>query len=188
MHWNSSKEVSSFTFLLAFRLMLSQMFLIGLQSGDLAGYSIRSMPFSSRNWLATRARWGLALSSIKTNSSLMAAVYGTSATPTPRQHKVGRSIDLEGNGIERMEWPARSPGCNPIENLWDNIKRKANKKVNYDTSFEDFQRILQRAGANLDQRRIQLWSTVCWRGVARWSEQMVDLSIIIEHFIHCDAY
>ena len=35
---------------------------------------------------------------------------------------------LEENGIERMEWPAKSPGCNLIENLWDNIKRrKANK-------------------------------------------------------------
>ena len=29
---------------------------------------------------------------------------------------------LEENGIERVEWPARSPDCNPIENLWDNIK------------------------------------------------------------------
>ena len=68
---------------------------------------------------------------------------------------VGRSIDLEENGIERMEWPARSPDCNPIVNLWDNIKRKANKKVKDDTSLEEFQRILQRAWANLDQRRIQ---------------------------------
>ena len=33
----------------------------------------------------------------------------------------------------------------------------------------------------------KLWSTVCWRGVARWSKQMVDLSII-EHFIRCDVY
>ena len=53
-----------------------------------------------------------------------------------------------------MEWPARSD-CNSIENLWDNIKRKANKKVKGDTSLEEFQRILQRAWANLDQRRIQ---------------------------------
>ena len=77
MRWNSSKEVSSFTFLLAFRLILSQRFSMGLQSGDLAGNTIRSMPFSSRNSSATRARWGLALSSIKTNSSPMAAAYGT---------------------------------------------------------------------------------------------------------------
>ena len=34
-----------------------------------------------------------------------------------------------------MEWPARSPNCNPIENLWDNVKRKANKKVKYDVIY-----------------------------------------------------
>ena len=28
---------------------------------------------------------------------------------------------------------------------------------------------------------------ICWRGVARWSKEMVDLSII-DHFIPCDAY
>ena len=54
-----------------------------------------------------------------------------------------------------MEWTAIFPDCNPIENLWDNIKRKANKKVKDDTSLEEFQRILQRAWANLDQRRVQ---------------------------------
>ena len=26
---------------------------------------------------------------------------------------------VEKNGIERMEWPARSPDCDPIENLWE---------------------------------------------------------------------
>ena len=62
---------------------------------------------------------------------------------------------LEENGIERMKWPVRSPNSNPIENLWDNIKRKANKKVKDDTSLKECQRILQRAWANLDQRRVQ---------------------------------
>ena len=62
---------------------------------------------------------------------------------------------VEGNGIERMEWPARSPDCNPIENLWDIIKRKASKKVKDDTSLQEFQRILQRAWANIEQRQVQ---------------------------------
>ena len=61
----------------------------------------------------------------------------------------------EENGIERMEWPARSPDCNPIENLWDIIKRKASKKVKDDTSLQEFQRILQRAWANIEQRQVQ---------------------------------
>ena len=82
---------------------------------------------------------------------------------------------------------ARSPECNPIENLWHNIKQTANK-VKDGTSLEEFQRILQRGlGPTWINFAYKLWSTVCWRGVARWSKQMEDLSVI-EHFIHCDAY
>ena len=54
-----------------------------------------------------------------------------------------------------MEWPARSPDCNPVENLWDIIKWKASKKLKDDTSLQEFQRILQRAWANIEQRQVQ---------------------------------
>ena len=70
-----------------------------------------------------------------------------------RAHVVHQFV--ERNGIERMEWPARSPDCNPIENLWGIIKRKASKKVKDDTSLQEFQRILQRAWANTEQRQVQ---------------------------------
>ncbi|GFT22401.1 transposable element Tcb2 transposase [Trichonephila clavipes] len=31
---------------------------------------------------------------------------------------------LEGLGLERMEWPARSPDINPIEHFWDYLSRQ----------------------------------------------------------------
>ena len=67
--------------------VISQRFLKGLQSGDLAGHSIRSMPFSSKKLIG--------------DSSTMRSCIVV--------HKDKLVFDqfLEENGIERMEWPAR---------------------------------------------------------------------------------
>ena len=119
---------------------------MGLQSGDLAGHSIRSMPFPPGRLTARRCRRGVGTvrRAVCSSHRRRVCLYGPQPNARPHRAGVGDQF-LDENGIEHMEWPARSTDCNPIENLWDNIKRKANKKVKDDTSLEEFQRILQRA-------------------------------------------
>ena len=40
----------------------------------------------------------------------------------------------EKNKIERIEWPAKSPDLNPIENIWAIVKRELEKKKSNQTS------------------------------------------------------
>ena len=36
---------------------------------------------------------------------------------------------LECEGIERMNWPARSPDINPIEHVWDILQRRISARL-----------------------------------------------------------
>ena len=36
---------------------------------------------------------------------------------------------LEYEGIERLDWPSRSPDLNPIEHAWDALQRRINARL-----------------------------------------------------------
>ncbi len=69
---------------------------------------------------------------------------------TPHRARITDQF-MEDEGIERLDWPAKSPDLNPIEHLWDQLKRSADKRVNENTTLNSLRRILQREWEGLDQ-------------------------------------
>ena len=35
---------------------------------------------------------------------------------------------LQQNNVPVLQWPARSPGCNPIEHMWDEVGRRLRQR------------------------------------------------------------
>ena len=58
---------------------------------------------------------------------------------------------LHDNNIPRLEWPACSPGINPIANAWDTLKRAVFGRDGQPTTLRDLRRIAVEGWDNLDQ-------------------------------------
>lgn len=72
-----------------------------------------------------------------------------------RPHR-GRIVNefLTNNGIQRIQWPSNSPDLNPIEHIWDQLKRAVYSRVTDDTILGDMHRLLQQEWMAIPQRRI----------------------------------
>lgn len=62
---------------------------------------------------------------------------------------------LEQEGIERMEWPARSPDLNPIEHLWDQLQRAVLRQPRPPQTVQELENALRRAWAAIAQEAIR---------------------------------
>ena len=69
-----------------------------------------------------------------------------------RSHDVNEFLD--DNGIERMEWPAKSPDFNPIEHIWAYMKDRITPTLTEHHTLVDLRRMVQMEWQNLPQRLI----------------------------------
>ena len=54
-------------------------------------------------------------------------------------------------GIRTLQWPARSPDLNPIENVWSLLKRNVRRKIQPGDTLERLRSLLETEWHNLDQ-------------------------------------
>ncbi|CAH1256352.1 BCAN [Branchiostoma lanceolatum] len=72
-----------------------------------------------------------------------------------RPHRARIIADhLQHAGVERMEWPSKSPDLNPIEHLWDQLGRAVRARVTERTTLADLGRLLVEEWNAIPQHRI----------------------------------
>ena len=62
---------------------------------------------------------------------------------------------LHDNNIARLEWPACSPDMNPIEHVWDMLKRAVFGRGYPPTTLRDLRRFAVEEWMNLDQQDLK---------------------------------
>ena len=165
---------------------------MGLQSGDLAGHSLRSMPFSSRSidcptmcWRGVRAARRAVCSSHRRRVCLYWQQCKTSSCSSRRSVSGGKWHWAYGMACKTP--PPPPPTATPSRTSEITSSGKSTRRWRTIPLWRNSSAFCRGPGPTWINVAYKLWSTVCWRGVARSSKQMVDLSII-EHFIHCDTY
>ncbi|KAJ8727758.1 hypothetical protein PYW07_001877 [Mythimna separata] len=61
---------------------------------------------------------------------------------------------LQEVGIPVMRWPARSPDLNPIEHLWDELKRRVRARDPAPTTLQDLQDAVVAEWDNIPQESV----------------------------------
>lgn len=62
---------------------------------------------------------------------------------------------LDAVNIQRLPWPARSPDLNPIEHVWDNLKRRIRSRTPAPTTISELKTAAVEEWGNIPQSDIQ---------------------------------
>lgn len=62
---------------------------------------------------------------------------------------------LNNARINRLPWPARNPDLNPIEHVWDNLKRRVRARVPVPNTMQELRTALQEEWHNIPQDCIE---------------------------------
>lgn len=65
------------------------------------------------------------------------------------------NVALEHHGITRMQWPPRSPDCNPIEHVWDHLQRQIHARDHQPQNLEELANALTEEWQAMDQQFIR---------------------------------
>ena len=71
----------------------------------------------------------------------------------PHRGRVANQF-LEDEGIERLVWPVNSPDLNPIEHLWDQLKRAVDRRVDDHTNLANLRLLVQQEWDAIPQHRV----------------------------------
>ncbi|CAH1271563.1 DNPEP [Branchiostoma lanceolatum] len=77
-----------------------------------------------------------------------------SLTSDPNIRLIALYDNEEHAGVERMEWPSKSPDLDPIEHLWDQLRRAVRARVTERTTLADLGRLLLEEWDAIPQHRI----------------------------------
>lgn len=73
-----------------------------------------------------------------------------------RPHVARQVMDyLQFVNIEAMGWPPRSPDMNPIEHLWDSLKRAVRRHIPAPTNLRELEHVVLAEWQNIPQETIQ---------------------------------
>ena len=103
------------------------------------------------NWTAVRYRDEIIqLHIIPTLQAIGQGAVLQDDNATPHRAHIVRNF-LQQQGVDCMDWPARSPDLAPIENLWDLLGRRVRENHPPPANVQELLRLLQQEWLNIPQ-------------------------------------